>query len=148
MIEITNEEKFGKIIAASLAAVERNRDITSGEKLRWISAIAKASERMQTKGDFMTWQENNTLLIWSDSNEIYEANGTCQCLAFKAGQPCWHRAAKQLYQRYTNIGQCRECFMRNAQTGKTICLECEMDNAPMIRNTVEKTVEKRGGTKI
>ncbi|MET0466768.1 MAG: SWIM zinc finger family protein [Chitinophagaceae bacterium] len=46
--------------------------------------------------------DGHALLILSDSNEIYTANGTCQCKAFQNGRrPCWHRAAARLVKRYT-----------------------------------------------
>jgi hypothetical protein len=44
--------------------------------------------------------DGDALLILSGSNEIYRANGTCQCKAFSHGQPCWHRAAARLIERY------------------------------------------------
>ncbi|MGH9944475.1 MAG: hypothetical protein ACRD9R_19170 [Pyrinomonadaceae bacterium] len=41
-----------------------------------------------------------SLLMLSESGEIYEANGVCQCRAFAGGQPCFHRAAYKLVKRY------------------------------------------------
>jgi len=101
MIEITNNNLFGKTIADALAKVENNPNLTSGMRLRWVNAISKAVAQIEDHGAFMTWQENETLLIWSnDSNEIYEANGVCQCRAYQNGYPCWHKAAKQLIKNY------------------------------------------------
>ncbi len=50
----------------------------------------------------MTWQEaDKSLLIWSQkSNNIYTANGVCQCHAFEQGSPCFHRAAARLVRLY------------------------------------------------
>jgi hypothetical protein len=48
---------------------------------------------------YMEWQDG-ALLILSPSNEIYEANGTCQCRAYLSGYPCWHRAAARIVERY------------------------------------------------
>ncbi len=44
--------------------------------------------------------DGHALVILSESNEIYSANGTCQCKAFAHGKPCWHRAAARLVTRY------------------------------------------------
>ncbi|HEX8287286.1 MAG TPA: SWIM zinc finger family protein [Pyrinomonadaceae bacterium] len=34
------------------------------------------------------------------SNQVYTANGTCQCKAFEQGYPCRHRAASRLVTLY------------------------------------------------
>jgi len=44
--------------------------------------------------------DGHALIILSGSNEIYSANGTCQCKAYEKGFPCWHRAAARLVERY------------------------------------------------
>ena len=46
--------------------------------------------------------EEDRLLIWSDSNEIYEiaSNGRCQCKAQQQNTICWHRTAKRIVERY------------------------------------------------
>jgi hypothetical protein len=102
MINIENKEIFGKVIADALAKVALNASLATWEVLRWNNAIAKAAAQIEDHGAFMDWQEEKqTLLIWSDrSNNIYEANGVCQCKAFELGQPCWHKAAKQLIKNY------------------------------------------------
>lgn len=138
MIEITDIGKFGKVIAKALADIDINKNLTSGDKIRWVNAIAKASTRIETQGVFMDWQEDDkSLLIWSQgSNEIYTANGKCQCLAFKANQPCWHRAATKLYKNYLAL-----------ETIDVAPTNEEMDNAPLIRQRL-KSEEKIGGMKI
>lgn len=103
MLNIENQNIFGKVIADALAAVERNMSLTSGSRLRWINAIGKAAARIESNDFLMTWQaENETLVIWTvgTTNEVYEANGACQCKAFLNGVPCWHKAAKQLIKNY------------------------------------------------
>ena len=42
-----------------------------------------------------------TLLVLSPSGKLYTASRGCQCLAYVKGEPCWHRAAARLIQRYT-----------------------------------------------
>jgi hypothetical protein len=65
---------------------------------RWQTAIAKAKQQLESN-PFLHF-DGDALLILSDSNEIYRANGTCQCKAFQKHQPCWHRAAARLVTRY------------------------------------------------
>ncbi len=66
--------------------------------LRWQTAIAKAKRQIEDN-PFMHF-DGDALLILSDSNEIYRANGVCQCKAYEKGFPCWHRAAARLVKRY------------------------------------------------
>ena len=66
--------------------------------LRWQTAIAKAKRQIEDN-PYLHF-DGEALLILSDSNEIYRANGTCQCKAFRNNQPCWHRAAARLVKRY------------------------------------------------
>ncbi len=69
-----------------------------GNSRRWQMAIAKAKQEIESN-PFMH-HDGHALIILSPSNEIYEANGSCQCKAFKNHQPCWHRAAARIVQRY------------------------------------------------
>lgn len=103
MIEIKNEDLFGKIIAEEMTSVHGNQTLTTWEMTRFVNALAKAAYRVQTSGTFMDFdRESDTLVIWSDSNQIYTV-GTdrqCQCKAAMNGNVCWHRAAKRLISRY------------------------------------------------
>jgi hypothetical protein len=65
---------------------------------RWEMAIAKAKAELESN-PYMHF-DGQSLLILSPSGEIYSANGSCQCKAFANSQPCWHRAAARLVQRY------------------------------------------------
>lgn len=65
---------------------------------RWELAIAKAKAQLEAN-PYMHF-DGESLLILSPSGEIYSANGSCQCKAFANNQPCWHRAAARLIQRY------------------------------------------------
>ena len=65
---------------------------------RWETAIAKAKAELESN-PYMHF-DGQSLLILSPSGEIYTANGSCQCKAYTNGQPCWHRAAARLVQRY------------------------------------------------
>lgn len=92
-----NKERLAEVAAESIAKI--NPAQSNGK--RWINAIAKAVVEIENN-PFMTWQaDSHSLLILSEtSGEIYQANGTCQCKAFNQGQPCRHRAAARLIQRY------------------------------------------------
>lgn len=102
MIEIQNTELWGKVLKEELVSIDNNRSLTSFEKIRFINALAKAAARIENSGAFMDYDfDCDKLLIWSDSNEIYEVNGKiCQCRAFTNGHVCWHRAAKHIVSRY------------------------------------------------
>ncbi len=85
-----NQDTMQQVIQAAF-------DKAQGSK-RWQTAIAKAKQEIE-ENPFMHY-DGHALLILSDSNEIYSANGTCQCKAFTHGQPCWHRAAARIVERY------------------------------------------------
>jgi chloramphenicol 3-O-phosphotransferase len=72
------------------------------DSLRWQTAIAKAKQQLE-ENPFMHF-DGDALLILSPSNAIYRANGTCQCRAYRQGQPCWHRAAARIVERYHETG--------------------------------------------
>lgn len=65
---------------------------------RWQTAIVKAMQQIESNPYLHV--DGDALLILSPSNEIYRANGKCQCRAFQQHQPCWHCAAARLVQRY------------------------------------------------
>lgn len=70
---------------------------------RWQTAIVKAKQQIE-ENPYLHF-DGCALLILSPSGEIYSANGTCQCKAYKKGQPCWHRAAARLVERYRQTSQ-------------------------------------------
>ena len=72
-------------------------DKVSGSR-RWQTAIVKAKQQIE-ENPYIHF-DGCALLILSPSGEIYSANGTCQCKAYTKGQPCWHRAAARLVERY------------------------------------------------
>lgn len=85
-----NQEKMNEVIRQAF-------DKVSGDR-RWETAIVKAKQQIESN-PFMHF-DGRALLILSDSNEIYTANGTCQCAAYRNRKPCWHRAAARLVKRY------------------------------------------------
>ena len=85
-----NEKRMAAVIREAFDKVAGSR--------RWQTAIAKAKQLLE-ENPFLHF-DGEALLILSPSNEIYRANGVCQCRAFEQGQPCWHRAAARLVERY------------------------------------------------
>ena len=92
-----NHEILGQIAAESIAKI--NPDQPNGK--RWINAIARATAEIESN-PYMTYQlDSHSLLMMSEtSNQVYTANGTCQCKAFEKGFPCRHRAAARLIAIY------------------------------------------------
>jgi hypothetical protein len=74
---------------------------------RWLNAINRAVAEL-VSAPYITRQDGHLLIASSSSNNIYSANGVCQCAAYtgidpktdtrvhSGGQPCWHRAAARL----------------------------------------------------
>lgn len=85
-----NQETMQQVIQAAF-------DRATGSQ-RWQTAIVKAKQEIESN-PYMHF-DGQALLILSGSNEIYSANGTCQCKAYMNGQPCWHRAAARIVERY------------------------------------------------
>jgi chloramphenicol 3-O-phosphotransferase len=66
---------------------------------RWQTAIAKAKQQLETN-PYMHFDGDALLILSPESNQIYRANGTCECKAYQHGQPCVHRAAARIVKRY------------------------------------------------
>lgn len=101
MLNIENKELFGEIVAKAVATAHLTcKSKETAEK--WIRAIAKGAATLDGDTTFVHYQpEDKSLLFWSaNSNEIYSANGICQCKAFEQNQPCYHRAMARLVRRY------------------------------------------------
>jgi hypothetical protein len=63
---------------------------------RWLAAINRAVVECLSNPYMERQADHPGLLIASPSGTVYSANGTCGCMAFSYGQPCWHRAAARL----------------------------------------------------
>lgn len=85
--------------AAILATVITRAKASAADSPRWVAAIERAAREL-TDNPFIEALDDHTLLLASASGECYTANGVCGCSAFNFKQPCWHRAAARLYQRY------------------------------------------------
>lgn len=84
------QEKMQQVIQEAFDKVADSR--------RWQTAIVKAKQQIE-ENPYIHF-DGRALLILSPSGEIYSANGVCQCKAYEKGQPCWHRAAARLIERY------------------------------------------------
>lgn len=87
-----NQTRMNAVVKEAFGKVNGNR--------RWEMAIVKAAQQIELN-PYLHF-DGDALLILSPSNEIYRANGVCQCAAFNQPkpQPCWHRAAARLVKRY------------------------------------------------
>ena len=90
-----NEKELAQVVEIVLQQVRGSK--------RWQNAITRAAELIRSDA-LMHWT-GSSLLILSDSGEVYEANAVCQCKAFLRGQPCKHRAAYKLVKRLNEIAQ-------------------------------------------
>jgi hypothetical protein len=151
MLQIENKDTFGKIIADALSKVEQT--VTDAQtKTRWINAIAKATVEIEENGDFMTWmEEDKSLLIWSQkSNNIYAANGVCQCRAFEQGAPCFHRAAARLVRLYMEMEVVQvemvQLFMKAENV--PVQAKAKADEIPYLKRTVQIKAERIAGIRI
>jgi hypothetical protein len=143
MLEIKDTNKFGKVTAAALAKVELT--VTDAQnKKRWFNAITKAVIEIEENGAFMTYDaKDNYLVIWSQkSNEVYSANGVCQCKAFERGFACWHRAAARLVRLYLELPENVAPNFPNAE-------KLETEVTIYLPNTKEPVrVEKYGSVRL
>jgi hypothetical protein len=92
MVEI-DQDTLQQVAQEAFNKVSGNR--------RWETAIVKAKMQLETN-PYLHF-DGQSLLILSPSGEIYQANGICQCKAYESGQPCWHRAAARLIERYNEV---------------------------------------------
>ncbi len=90
-----DQDRMLQVIQAAFDKVPGSR--------RWQLAIAKAKQQLE-ENPYMHY-DGHALLILSPSGEIYSANGSCRCRAYLNGQPCWHRAAARLVERYVEASR-------------------------------------------
>lgn len=68
----------------------------AAEHPRWLHAIDRAVIELLDNPYIARGELHGIVVMSSTSANLYSANGTCQCEAYKFGQPCWHRAAARL----------------------------------------------------
>lgn len=100
-LEISNEELFKEVVSDAIASAIINCR-TEALIGRWERAIDRAVLEIE-RNPFLHYDSEaaHLVILSSSSNNVYSANGVCQCLAFLNGkQPCWHRAAARLWRLY------------------------------------------------
>jgi hypothetical protein len=149
MLQIENKNIFGKVIADSLSKVEQT--VTDAQtKRRWVRAIAKATVEIEQNGDFMTWmEEDKSLLIWSQkSNNIYAANGVCQCRAFEQGSPCFHRAAARLVRIYKGMEAVQVEMVQLYMKAESVPVQAQAEEIPYLKQNVQIKAGRVAGIRI
>ena len=63
---------------------------------RWLVAIGRAAYELECNPYVERNPNGHGLIIGSSSGECYAANGECTCVAFRHGQPCYHRAMARI----------------------------------------------------
>ncbi len=83
----------------SVALALREARVQAANHQAWLNAINKASLYLAA-GD---WQFDSEVLsitsATTDGARYHVTSHTCECKAFAAGRPCWHRAAARLLEK-------------------------------------------------
>ena len=133
MLKIENKEKFNRLVSEAIERVATTVE-NEGTARRWVNAITKAADQIEENGDFMTYDADaRQLLIWNqETNNIHAANGVCDCKAYLAGHPCFHRAAARLVRLYH----------------ESEAAPAAMSSAPYIKRPTGKRPERCGGIRF
>ena len=71
----------------------------AAEHQAWLNAINKASLYLST-GDWQFDGETLSITSATTNDARYHCTAhTCECKAFAAGRPCWHRSAARLLEK-------------------------------------------------
>lgn len=101
-LEIKNQTTFETVVSDAIQSAITNCE-TDNQAKRWERAIDRAVTEIKENPylDYDSGKNELLILTSSPSNNIYSANGVCQCLAYKNGKkPCWHRAAARVWRLY------------------------------------------------
>ena len=139
MLEINNQQNFGKAVAQAVAKVSAN---PQGRKIEnWVKQIARATYEIEHNVYMHYCTERQVMIVVS--SEVYEANGVCTCKAAERGLTCWHRIAKRIWQLYLELEAADAADM---VLSAEIVTGAEMDNAPYFRPA--RKSERVGGIRI
>lgn len=100
-LEIKSEQLFNRVVSTAIQDAITNSSTIEKAK-RWERAIDRAVREI-IENPYLHYDENENhlVILSSSSNNIYAANGECQCLAYMNGKfPCWHRAAARIWRLY------------------------------------------------
>ena len=94
---LVNREAMGKALALA-------RQECQAEKA-WLNAVNRAALNLEA----CQWQfDGHTLIVKSATEQHVHYTVTsdgCECKAFEAGRPCWHRAARRLLIKAAELAQ-------------------------------------------
>ena len=93
---LINREAMGKALAQARTECATDK--------RWLNAVNRAALNLEA----CQWQfDGHTLVIKSASEDLHYTvtPDGCECKAFLAGRPCWHRAARRLLLKAAEIAQ-------------------------------------------
>jgi hypothetical protein len=82
-----------------LSAVIESARRSASHSQAWSNAIDRAARELETN-PYIHYNGRELVILSSTSDNIYAANGSCQCKAYANRRPCWHRAAARLIERY------------------------------------------------
>ena len=87
----------------NVALALREARVQASHHMAWLNAINKASLYLRT-GD---WQFDGEILSIGSATttgaRYHVTAHSCECKAFKAGKPCWHRAATRLLEKAAEV---------------------------------------------
>jgi hypothetical protein len=172
MLEIIKNKKnrqfFLEIAADAVSQAEQNLSDPK-ERTRWVNAIAKGVKLLEERGDFITWMpDDKSIVIWSESDKIYAANGVCQCEAYTKGIkrrnkpfPCKHRALARMIRLYFELqekpirqdessaadSQAQPVLSNVASAAPQSDIH-SFNNAPYLKPSSDKKPEKIGNVRI
>jgi hypothetical protein len=141
-LEIKNEKLFNTIVSEAIQNAITNC-ATEALAKRWERAIDRAVTEIQ-ENPFLDYDgtEAHLLILSSSSNNIYSANGVCQCKAFDNGFPCWHRAAARIWRLY------REAANKPLPKAVAVSSIQSFNNAPYLKNTQARKPARVGNVRI
>ena len=87
----------------NVALALREARVQAAEHQAWLNAINKAA--LYLAGD--QWQFDGEVLIITSATtagaRYHVTAHSCECKAFAAGRPCWHRAAARLLEKSAEV---------------------------------------------
>lgn len=141
-LEINNETLFNQIVSDAIQTAITNCK-TENQAKRWERAIDRAVTEIK-ENPFVHYddEEKHLVVLSSTSNNIYSANGVCQCLAYLNGYPCWHRAAARIWRLYLEAEN-KPLPPAKAAAAVAGATSKEIRNAPYFPQTLTKEVKRR-----
>ena len=99
---MANAQIAAHVTRETVGAALRQARIDCAQHLRWLNALNRAALNLEA----CAWAfDGETLIIHSaTSGTRYHVTArSCECAAFGAGRPCWHRAACRLLEKAAEL---------------------------------------------